>query len=76
MSIGLSTNLNNARLLPMALYDGRVPAFRGLYTECDADLECFYREAIAISKLKRAERDARLDELQQQDDGAPVSGTD
>lgn len=59
----LTRDLNNARLLPMALYDGRVPAFRALYAECDYDLECFYAEAEAISELKRPERDARLDEL-------------
>ena len=59
----LTLELNNARLLPMALYDGRVPAFRALYAQCEFDLECFYAEAIAISKLKRPERDARLDEL-------------
>ena len=59
----LARELNNARLLPMALYDGLVPAFRALYAQCDYDLECFYAEAIAISELDRAERDARLDQL-------------
>jgi predicted aminopeptidase len=59
----LTRELNNARLLPMALYDGRVPAFRALYAECAFNLECFYAEAEAISDLKQPERDARLDEL-------------
>ena len=59
----LSSDLNNARLLPMTLYDERVPAFRGLYAGCDADLACFYREAKSISELKKLPRDARLDEL-------------
>jgi predicted aminopeptidase len=60
----LSNDLNNARLLPMAIYDGRVPAFRALFTECDFDLPCFYAEAKLISKLKKTQRDARLDALE------------
>ena len=59
----LSSELNNARLLLMTIYDGRVPAFRALFAECDFDLACFYSEAKSISKLKKLERDARLDAL-------------
>jgi predicted aminopeptidase len=59
----LSNELNNARLLPMTLYEERVPAFRKLYADCDADLECFYRQAVAISELDEAERNTRLDVL-------------
>jgi predicted aminopeptidase len=61
----LSSELNNARLLPMALYDGHVPAFRAQFVECEFDLTCFYERVKEISKLKKPERDARLDELQQ-----------
>ncbi len=61
----LSSDLNNARLLPMTLYEERVPAFRELYADCDADLDCFYREAVEISKLGDTERNARLDALLQ-----------
>jgi predicted aminopeptidase len=59
----LSGELNNARLLPMTLYEGRVPAFRALFAECDFGLACFYEEAIKLSKLEQPARDARLDEL-------------
>ena len=59
----LAQELNNARLLPIALYDGLVPAFRALYTRCNHELDCFYAEAKALSERDRAERDARLDEL-------------
>ena len=59
----LTIDLNNARLLPMTLYDGRVPAFRALFAECDFDLACFYAEAKTISDMERPERDARLDQL-------------
>ena len=59
----LTGDLNNARLLPMTLYDGRVPAFLALYADCDQRLECLYEEARTIADLDRAERDARLDAL-------------
>jgi predicted aminopeptidase len=59
----LSSELNNARLLPMALYEERVPAFRALFAECEYEFTCFYERAKEVSKLKKPERDARLDEL-------------
>ena len=61
----LSNDLNNARLLPMTLYEERVPAFRKLYADCDASLDCFYQQAVAISELDETERNARLDALSQ-----------
>jgi predicted aminopeptidase len=63
----LSSDLNNARLLPMALYEKYVPAFRGLYSRCDADLDCFYRRAEEISKLGEVERNAHLEALSQEE---------
>jgi predicted aminopeptidase len=59
----LSNDLNNARLLPMSLYDGFVPAFRNLLAECAGDIDCFYEQAIEISELEPDERNARLNEL-------------
>ena len=65
-SEGLSENhwltgqLNNARLLPMSLYDSQVPAFLALYADCGSDLGCLYEEAGKIAKLDRQERDTRL----------------
>ena len=59
----LTNDLNNARLLPMALYDGQVPAFLALYAECNAELECLYDTAGKIAKLDTADRQARLDAL-------------
>jgi len=59
----LSSELNNARLLPMALYEERVPAFRALFAECEFDFTCFYDRTKAVSKLDKPERDARLDDL-------------
>ncbi len=59
----LTVELNNARLLPMALYDRYVPAFLALYAGCGNELECLYEEVETLSKLDRDARYARLDEL-------------
>jgi predicted aminopeptidase len=59
----LTTDLNNARLLPMSLYDGYVPAFRNLLASCANDVECFYQSAKQVSELDPDDRSARLAEL-------------
>ena len=59
----LTGDLNNARLLPMSLYDGQVPAFLALYLQCESDLGCLYAEAEKLAGLDRDKRDARLAEL-------------
>lgn len=41
----LSGELNNARLVSMTLYEGRLPEFRALLDACDEELACFYEEA-------------------------------
>ena len=41
----LSRDLNNARLVSMSLYEGRLPEFRALLDGCDGDISCFYEEA-------------------------------
>lgn len=41
----LSGELNNARLVSMTLYEGRLPEFRALLDACDDDIACFYAEA-------------------------------
>lgn len=59
----LATDLNNARLVSLTLYHGRLPAFRRLLDRCNDDLECFYREAKDLAELDREARDARLNAL-------------
>ena len=44
-SAWLSGELNNARLIPMMLYEGRVPEFRAMLADCEQDLQCFYARA-------------------------------
>lgn len=41
----LSGELNNARLVSMTLYEGRLPEFRALLEACDQEVACFYAEA-------------------------------
>ena len=59
----LTGELNNARLLPMSLYDRQVPAFLALYADCGSELECLYDEAGKIAKLDPSARQERLDAL-------------
>jgi len=59
----LSAPLNNARLAPFALYEGRLPEFRVLLERCGDQLPCFYEEALRLAELRKSERDAYLDAL-------------
>ena len=45
----LSGELNNARLVSMTLYEGRLPEFRALLDKCEHRMECFYAEARALA---------------------------
>jgi predicted aminopeptidase len=65
----LTGDLNNARLLPMSLYDGYLAAFLALYADCGSALDCLYEEARAIAQLDRSERHARLDALANRQQG-------
>lgn len=55
--------LNNARLLSMSLYEGRLDAFRSMLAACDGDLQCFYAEARWVAGFDPVNRDAYLDAL-------------
>lgn len=46
----LSLPLNNASLIPLMLYQGRLDEFRSLLAGCDEDLQCFYAKAEALSQ--------------------------
>ena len=54
---------NNARLVSMTLYEGRVGSFRALLEECEQSIRCFYTRAEELSRLEKKARDARLDAL-------------
>jgi predicted aminopeptidase len=42
--------LNNARLVPLTLYEGRLPEFRELFRTCDQRFECFYAAARQLAR--------------------------
>ena len=54
---------NNARLASFSLYEGYLPAFRNMLTDCDEDLDCFYAEAGRVSEFEEAERESYLEAL-------------
>ena len=56
----LSGELNNARLISMTLYEGRLPSFRALYSKCENKLQCFYAEAKKLGAMDFAAREAAL----------------
>jgi len=55
--------LNNAHLASVGLYHQYVPAFQALLASVHGDLPAFYRLARALSRLPKAERAARLAEV-------------
>jgi predicted aminopeptidase len=46
----LRSPLNNATLIPLSLYQGRLDEFRKLLMECNEDLHCFYDKAEVLSR--------------------------
>lgn len=55
--------INNAKLLPIGLYQKWVPAFAALFEQSRRDWPRFYEAAKRISKLKTAPREAELKAL-------------
>ena len=55
--------LNNAKLVPLALYEAHVPAFRALLAECAADFDCFYANVKIIGGYDAERRAAELERL-------------
>lgn len=45
----LNGALNNASLVPLVLYEERLPEFRALLDKCGQRIECFYAEAKALA---------------------------
>jgi len=62
-SAWLNGELNNARLASLTLYEGRLPSFRALLSQCEQDIRCFLARAKALSELDKAERNASLEAL-------------
>ena len=45
----INGELNNAKLVSMTLYEGRLPEFRALLDQCEQRIECFYDESRALA---------------------------
>jgi len=56
----LSGELNNARLISMTLYEGRLPSFRALYMKCKKNLQCFDTAANNLAAMAFDERETAL----------------
>ena len=59
----LAAPLNNARLVSLNLYEGRLNAFSAIAEECHQELECFYTRATQLAELSHDERTARLNQM-------------
>ena len=46
----LKSPLNNAALVPLSLYQGRLGEFREMLAQCEGDLRCFYERAEALAE--------------------------
>lgn len=55
--------MNNARLLPIGLYDQWVPSFEALFRQVNGDWTAFYAAVEKIGGLPRDERKAALERL-------------
>jgi len=60
VSAWLSGSLNNAHLIPTALYADRLPDFRAIYAGCAQNMQCFYDVVKRLASLTKAERDIEL----------------
>ncbi len=58
-------DLNNAKLVPLALYESQVPAFRALLAQCGGDFGCFYAEVRRIGGYDADQRNEELEGLAQ-----------
>ncbi len=59
-SAWLTGELNNARLISTALYEGWLPSFRALYTRCENEMDCFYAEVRKLADMEFSTREAVL----------------
>ena len=59
-----SGEMNNAKLISTALYEGQLPQFRALYSDCAQQLPCFYSAARELAEL---DSDTRAEALAARD---------
>ncbi len=66
--------LDNARLIPLALYQNWVPAFRVLLSACEQDIDCFYAAVRGLAEDAFTVRTVRLERLLQQSKALDSTG--
>jgi len=59
----VSAEINNAKLAPLGVYDGWVPAFAALYTQNYGDWSAFFAAARCLARLDASARAATLQRL-------------
>ena len=57
--------VNNAKLLSVAMYEEYVPAFKKLFEENQRDFKKFYDQVRLLAALPKNERDHKLNDLNQ-----------
>lgn len=67
-------DLNNAKLAAVGLYHRHLDAFQALLARCGGELAAFYREAEALARLPKEQREAALAALAASG-GAPEQGS-
>ena len=55
--------MNNAKLVPLALYRDKLPAFREVFYQCDESFGCFYSKAGEIADMPAEKRGPELKKL-------------
>ena len=58
----LAAPLNNARLVPLGLYEGHQAAFERIFRDCEEELACFYAQSVRLAELDADERRQRLEQ--------------
>lgn len=69
----LAAPLNNARLIPAGLYEGKLSAFQAILQDCEKNLACFYEKSAALAKLDFEPRQEQLARLQSRGTGGTTA---
>ena len=59
----LATDMNNAKLASVAIYNDYVPAFENLLLKINGNMESFYKEVAKIGALPKVDRDVQMKRL-------------
>lgn len=63
----LATDMNNAKLASVAIYNDYVPAFENLLLKINGNMELFYEEVAKIGAIPKVNRDLQMERLIKKD---------